>query len=95
MEAFIHEVKYIYMYRHKIPYSRGGFVDIYFREFREFLLVAKIYFAKFLGATPSSRSAPTWVWSGFGLIGKTFFEKFAAISNSQKYRSAEKNPAIR
>ena len=25
----------------------GVFADIYFREFREFLLVAKIYFAKF------------------------------------------------
>ena len=64
-------------------------MDIYFREFLEFLLVAKKF-----GATPSSRSAPTWVWSGFGLIAKIFFTKFAPVSNSRKYRSA-KTPAIR
>ena len=47
-------------------------------------------FREFLGATPSSRSAPTWVWSGFGLILKIFFAKFASVSNSRKYRSAKK-----
>ena len=51
-------------------------------------------FREILGATPSSRSAPMrrlWVWSGFGLIAKIFFAKFAPVSNSRKYRSA-KNP---
>ena len=47
-----------------------------------------------LRATPSSRSAPTWVWSGFGLIAKIFFAKFTPVSNSRKYRSANP-PAIR
>ena len=47
-------------------------------------------FREILGTTPSSRSAATWVWSGFGLIAKTFFEKFAPVSNSRKYRSAKK-----
>ena len=39
-----------------------------------------------LGATPSSRRAPTWVWSGFGPIAKIFFAKFAPVSNLRKYR---------
>ena len=39
----------------------------------------KKYFREILGATPSSRSVPTWVWSGFGLIAKIFFTKFAKI----------------
>ena len=51
-------------------------------------------FSEILGATPSLRSAPTWVWSGFGLIAKIFFAKFAPVSNLRKYRSA-KTPAIR
>ena len=70
----------------RIPYT-GVFADIYFLEFCEFLLVAKIC-REILGVTPSSHSAPTWVRSGFGLITKIFFAKFAAISNSRKYRSA-------
>ena len=50
----------------------------------------KNIFSKILGATPSARSAPTWVRSGFGLIAKISFAEFAPVSNSRKYRSAKK-----
>ena len=39
-------------------------------------------FREILCASPSSRSVPTRVWSGFGLIAKIFFMKFAPVSNS-------------
>ena len=79
----------IYTY---IPYSRDFLRTFIFREFREFLLVAEI-----LGATPSSRSAPTWVWSGFGLIAKIFFAKFAPVIYIaiRENIGPRKNPAIR
>ena len=51
-------------------------------------------FREILGATPSSRSAPTWVWSGFGLIAKIFFAKSLPLAIHEKI-GPRKNPAIR
>ena len=71
----------------------GGFRGHLFSRISRISASRKNIFREILGATPSSRSAPMrrlWVWSGFGLIAKIFFAKFAPVSNSRKYRSAKK-----
>ena len=55
-----------------VPYS-WGFRGHLFSRISRISASRKNIFRKILGATPSSRSMPTWVWSGFGLITKIFF----------------------
>ena len=68
----------------------GGFRGHLFSRISRISAGRENIFRKIWGATPSLHSAPTWVWSCFGLIAKRFFVKFAPVSNSRKYRSAKK-----